>query len=62
MEDSQDAREEVLLPAYRVTGKPEVNFSIADHTTTIDGESSLRYLDFPLALQVPKQTEVGDER
>jgi hypothetical protein len=30
VEDSQDAREEVLLPAYRVTGKPEVNFSIAD--------------------------------
>jgi hypothetical protein len=24
VEDSQDARQEVLLPAYRVTGKPEV--------------------------------------
>ena len=24
VEDSQDAREEVLLPAYRVTGNPEV--------------------------------------
>jgi len=25
VEDSQDAREEVLLPDYRVTGNPEVN-------------------------------------
>jgi hypothetical protein len=24
VEDSQDARQEVLLPAYRVTGNPEV--------------------------------------
>jgi hypothetical protein len=26
VEDSQDVRQEVLLPAPRVTGKPEVNF------------------------------------
>jgi len=36
VEDSQDAREEVLLPAYRVTGKPEVNFSIADNPGAIN--------------------------
>jgi hypothetical protein len=32
VEDSQDARQEVLLPAYRVTGNPEVNFRFADYS------------------------------
>ena len=37
VEDSQDARPEVLLPAYRVTGDPEVKFPIADDTD-VDAE------------------------
>jgi hypothetical protein len=36
VEESQDARREVLLHAYCVTSKPEVNFPIAD-----DSEASL---------------------
>jgi hypothetical protein len=49
VEDSQDAREEVLLPAYRVTGKPEVNFSIADDSGAIDKHC---------AVYVPPQLEM----
>ena len=49
VEDSQDARQEVLLPAYRVTGKPGVVEGIAASGLPTmgkwDGCSGTRALD-----------------
>jgi hypothetical protein len=53
VEDSQDARQEVLLPAYRVTGKPEVDPFMRD---------SQRYASFLFRLSSCVLVQNSDQR
>jgi hypothetical protein len=52
VEESQNAREDVLLPAYLVTGTSEVNFSSADKPK----------IKFSMADQLRIDSQIGENR